>query len=357
MINWKKGIKAVIGIVCICIIVYLLYVLLSYKRIKDNLPLKVNRNSTIESVKTGQSYQIMTYNIGFGAYTPEFTFFMDGGKSSIAKSKESVVTCVKGAANVAKDYHPDFLLLQEVDLKATRSYHVNEKEIFDSMFPEFDNQAAVIYDSAFLFYPIWEPHGKSLSTIACYSRPKMQSAIRRSLPISEDMHKFLDLDRCYSKSRVFVEGGKYLCVYNVHLSAYGNDASIRLAQIKMLTSDMGYEYGEGNYIVCGGDFNHDLLNFEEDSKKVESWAHPFPRTELPNHFMFALDLLSLEKRGLQAKSSRSNDIPYDVEKSFVVTLDGFIVSDNIEVVTYEVVDTGFGYSDHNPVSMQFELKM
>lgn len=38
-----------------------------------------------------KEYSALTYNIGFGAYTPDFSFFMDGGKFSWAKSKDSVL--------------------------------------------------------------------------------------------------------------------------------------------------------------------------------------------------------------------------------------------------------------------------
>ena len=39
-----------------------------------------------------------------------------------------------------------------------------------------------------------------------------------------------------------------------------------------------------------------------------------------------------------------------------MTLDGFIVSDNVEVRSYRHVDTGYLYSDHDPVLMEFVLK-
>jgi exonuclease III len=40
----------------------------------------------------------------------------------------------------------------------------------------------------------------------------------------------------------------------------------------------------------------------------------------------------------------------------VLTVDGFLASANVEVVEAEVVDTGFKWSDHNPVYMEFILK-
>ena len=49
------------------------------------------------------------------------------------------------------------------------------------------------------------------------------------------------------------------------------------------------------------------------------------------------------------------DIPYEKGKSFVVTVDGFIVSRNVTVERAEVIDTGFLWSDHNPVRLTFTL--
>ena len=43
-------------------------------------------------------------------------------------------------------------------------------------------------------------------------------------------------------------------------------------------------------------------------------------------------------------------------KTFVVIVDGFIVSDNVEVVDCQQVDEGFAASDHNPVVMTFKLQ-
>jgi len=54
----------------------------------------------------------------------------------------------------------------------------------------------------------------------------------------------------------------------------------------MLSADMKKEYEAGNYVLCGGDFNHDLKAAEDDdSTDRESWAYPFPRNMLPEHFL------------------------------------------------------------------------
>ena len=39
----------------------------------------------------------------------------------------------------------------------------------------------------------------------------------------------------------------------------------------------------------------------------------------------------------------------------MLTVDGFMVSGNVEVESSKVLDIGFAYSDHNPVEMVFHF--
>ena len=332
----------------------------SYHRIPDNQELKVEtsaaQTSNLSSLHTDTEYSALTYNIGFGAYTPDFSFFMDGGKSSWAKSKDSVLDAVQGAGELAASYDPDFAMIEEVDLDSTRSYHVDEYSILKDCFPDYNYVFAQNYDSAFLFYPFTQPHGSSKSGIGLFSRYPVTFALRRSFPVSTSFTKFFDLDRCYSISRVPVENGKELVIFALHMSAYGNSDEIREGQISMLTADMEKEYEAGNYVLCGGDFNHDLKASEDDDSERESWAYPFPRAELPEHFTFGIDLLTEEERDSLWNSARNADMEYVPDVTYTVTLDGFILSDNMQCISYENINTGYSYSDHDPVYMKFKLK-
>ena len=51
---------------------------------------------------------------------------------------------------------------------------------------------------------------------------------------------------------------------------------------------------------------------------------------------------------------RNNDVPYEKGYTYTVTVDGFIVSDNVKAAAQNI-DTGFEFSDHNPVLLTFEL--
>lgn len=354
-----KGIGKKLGIAgCACVAAAALYggyVFLTYHRIPDGLTQQIVRNTEEPCLKKGVSYRALTYNLGFGAYTPDFTFFMDGGKQSVAESAESVEHCIRGAAETAAALEPDLLLFQEVDLDATRSHHINQYALLEEYFSDYDSTCAVNYDSAYLLVPPWEPHGKSLSSIAAFSRFPIETAVRRSLPVASGWRKLMDLDRCYSAMRLPAENGRELCLYLVHLSAYGHDDSVRAGQMDMLAEDMAAEVERGNYVICGGDFNHDMKNMESSQENAYSWAHIFPRERLPEGIRSAMDLLGEEERAALAESTRYTDVPYAPETSLQLTVDGFLISDNIIMESLEIVDTEYRYSDHNPVLLQFRL--
>lgn len=112
---------------------YVIYVFTSYHRLPDNLeltpepdPLMYDTMNRLPperiNVEPGQkTYTIMTYNIGFGAYTSDYSFFMDGGKYSWARSKDGLNQNLVDMSSAIRSYDPDFLLLQEVDEDGTRT--------------------------------------------------------------------------------------------------------------------------------------------------------------------------------------------------------------------------------------------
>ena len=355
---WKIPIIVVASLLAI-VIVYVSYVFISYSRIEDNTQVEVLGTAASDTVKVDTEYTAMTYNIGFGAYTQDFTFFMDGGSQSWANSKDSVIECTNGGIGLIKANQVDFPVLQEVDFDSTRSYHVDQAQMYRDALPDYCSTMAVNYHSAFLFYPITQPHGASNSGLLTLSNNQITSSLRRSLPISTGLKKILDLDRCYSINRFKVENGKELVIINVHLSAYGTDGDIQQSQLSMLFGDMQKEYERGNYVICAGDYNHDFIGNSKEllndtvGKDIESlaWAAAFPDEMIPDRFSKVTDYAS----GVTVPSCRNCDVPYGPD-CFTVILDGFIVSDNVEPTFVDIINTEFLYSDHNPVLMKFKLK-
>lgn len=350
-----KSIAMILTSLFVIVIGYVAYVLIDYSRVDDNQILSIyNENEQVLNLNT--EYKIITYNIGFGAYEDDYSFFMDGGKYSRAFSKERLEKNLENIKNFLLEQNSDFYLLQEVDELGTRSYKVNQKELFINTFNNYESVWAQNWDSSYLFYPFNSPHGKNKAGMLTFSQYNILSSVRRSLPIEDSLMKFVDLDRCYSVSRIEMINGKELVLYNIHLSAYTSDGKIAEEQLKMLIEDMQLEYNKGNYIVCGGDFNKDLSGNAEAyfgiSGKEYTWAQPIPKDMFENKnlkLVFAYDEVT------KVPSCRNADAAFNPEQ-FILTVDGFIISDNIEIVSSRVIDLKFEYSDHNPVEMIFKLK-
>ena len=141
--------------VILILVIYLLYLVISYHRIEDNLALQVETSDEggqqeTKKLTTGEQYSALTYNLGFGAYTPDFSFFMDGGKSSWAKSKDSVLDTVQGAGDLAASLNPDFAMIEEIDLDSPHALEgmdpeqkeqlLEEIELLDGASAEFDQE-------------------------------------------------------------------------------------------------------------------------------------------------------------------------------------------------------------------------
>lgn len=359
----KRILKIFLSILIVLVLVfvgYLAYILISYHRIDDNQELEISSTgSPLSAFTTENEYRISSANLGFGAYSDDYSFFMDGGTQSWAYSKDAVIENITGSIESIQAVSPDIFIFQEVDLNSTRSYHVNQEDLIlnllESQYDSLSYDFAINYDSAFLMYPLTQPHGKSKSGLLTISSANITDSIRRQLPIEEGLSKLIDLDRCYSKSYIPVDNGKQLVIFNVHLSAYTTDPSTAENQIKMLNEDMLSEVDTGNYVITGGDMNKDLLGdssqYFGDFDYTADWASNFPVELIDDEFTIVGPI----DYDNPVPTVRNADRPYS-DECFVTTIDGFFVSSNIEVVNAAVIDNQFKYSDHNPVYMDFILK-
>ncbi len=352
-----KLLLILILIVAIIVIGYVIYLFATYERIEDETQIEMTGEAQSTTLKWEETHSVMTYNIGFGAYSQDFTFFMDEGEEVKGRSFTEVEENVNSAMGIIEGYDPDFIALQEVDVSSDRSYEMDQSQMIQDKFTNYQSAEAINYDSAYLFYPVTDPIGSSLSEIMTLSKVTMNESVRRSVPIDAGINKFFDLDRCYMVSEIDVDNGKKLYLYNVHLSAYGAGANIKEQQLEMLFGDMQEKAGNGHYVIATGDFNNDLSSSYvkyngEEAPEEEGWAQPINEDLIPRDFV----LLNTYDADGEFPSTRKADIPYNVESpedSTRVTVDGYIVSDNIKVVSHKVINTDYMYSDHMPVYLEF----
>lgn len=364
MRKMKLPLKILLGVLlllALAVVGYVIYVFAAYYRVEDNQTLEAAGMGGVDrgGPAAGELYRAASYNIGFGAYSNDYSFFMDGGRESRARSPEAVRENVTGAMETVGAIAPQFLLLQEVDVDGTRSWHIDELE--ELIAPQLEGMFvhrtfAQNYDSPYLFWPLLEPHGANRAgQVTCSAFP-ISSALRRQLPIEEGFMKLIDCDRCYSVQRIpMSDGSRELVLYNLHLSAYTSDGTIAEEQLKMLFSDMLSEYEQGNYAIAGGDFNKDLLGNSAEvfgvSGPAYTWAQPVPAALIPE----GLSIVAPFDEEKPAASCRNADRVYGPD-NYRVTVDGFVVSANVDVRRAQVWETGFRWSDHNPVYMDFILQ-
>ena len=353
----KKVLIALLIVLALLILVvggYVAYLFIDFHRIEDDQSLSAS-TAGASALPAGVEQSIVTWNVGFGAYSADYSFFMDGGTESRAFSKEACEENVNAVIEKLTDWNADLMLVQEVDFDSTRSYHIDQRQMIESAFPEYSAVFAQNYDSSYLFYPVTKPIGASKSGVLTLASAQIGDAVRRSLPIEGGINKFFDLDRCYSVSSIPVSDGRTLKLYNVHLSAYSSDGSIAREQLALMAQEMAADYAAGSYVIAGGDFNQDLWGdsgaYSGVSGVDASWCKPFPAELLPEGFTL---VNSLDEENL-VLSSRNTNIPYKRGESFEATLDGFIVSDNVQVRSCAIVDTAYANTDHNPVRMTFVL--
>ena len=363
----KKILITLISLVLIFAIGFVGYLELSFYRIGDS-EIAIGNNQT-DMVAIGEIYTIATYNIGFGAYDREYSFFMDkgymaDGSETVGKygkgtSYDNVMKNTTGSIDILRALATDFMILQEVDTRSSRSYKINQRDMILEAFSEYSYTYAENFHSAFLPYPLHDMHGIVNSGILTASRFNMAYSYRYELPIDESFfNKFFDLDRCVNLVRYDIRGtDKQHAVFSVHLSAYDEGGVYRAMQIELLRTLMTAEYEKGNYVIVGGDFNHDIAEGGSDfptEQLTPDWLKTLEGDEFGEHFQIVCDNAR--------PTCRDADIPWVEGVTYATVIDGFIISDNIELITVKTIDhvleedTNFLYSDHNPVVMSFKLR-
>ncbi|PLX11618.1 MAG: hypothetical protein C0594_03370, partial [Marinilabiliales bacterium] len=221
---------------------------------------------------------LLTWNVGFCGLSKEMDFFYDGGKMVRPTYESSYANLEAIRRFVQQQDSVDFFLFQDIDMKAKRSYYLNQ---YDSIAETLSFTAACIginYNVKYVPIPLYEPMGSVLSGIATYSRFIPDSCVRYSYPGNYDWPmKVFMLDRCFLVSRYPLSGGKQLIVVNTHNSAY-DDGSLRKEQMKFLKDFLQAECRKGNYVIVGGDWNQCPPGYDTErvTKGIQDDLELFP---------------------------------------------------------------------------------
>lgn len=295
--------------------------------------------------------KLMSFNIGYGGLGSEADFVLDGGSSNGKPETQELFEEYFGKVrSFIKDSDSDVFFLQEVDRNSSRSYKCDEMA---ALREELEPQSAVFannYLCPYVPFP-WPPIGKVDSGLLTVADFDIISAERKSLPnpFSWPM-RIANLKRAVLVSHIDVEGSdRQLCLINLHLEAYtANEGKLR--QQELLLDIMREEYEKGNWVIAGGDFNQSFPGTRKTFPIIdESWVPgELDEEELGEEFGYVFD----EK----TPTCRLLNGPYNRETAQHYIIDGFIISDNVELISVKTHDLDFEFSDHNPVEIVVRLK-
>jgi endonuclease/exonuclease/phosphatase family metal-dependent hydrolase len=205
--------------------------------------------------------------------------------------------------------------------------------------------------------------GKVNSGILSFSAFETSENTRYAFPTSYSWPvNLFQLDRCFLLSRVPLANGKELVLINTHNEAF-DDGSQRIKQLAMLKNMMFDEYGKGNFVIVGGDWNQNPVGFGdlgiwgiEDlgiggflNSDVRRTIEPAIDSDfLPEGWQWVFDP--------SVPTNRDVNAPYEKGKTKTTIIDFFVVSPNVEVLEIRTEDLGFEWCDHQPVRTKFRLE-
>lgn len=332
--------------------------------IEDNL---ANESDTLPNL--GDTIRLLTFNIGYASLSETEDFAMDGGTKGRMDSLAEVESNIQGISDIISLAEADIYLLQEVDEDSDRSYGTLQYTHFQNLIG-MPSTLGYNYRCIFVPFPFQfsQMMGSVNSGIASFINYHVETSTRHQLPGSFSWPlRLANLKRCMVVSRIPIANStQYLVVVNVHLSAY-DDGSMRLEETNALKQLILDEYDDGNYVIVGGDFNQsfpETVTITENQDGTENYEYLYPLKNPDYWQAFPLEGEWFDDNGFQFAFDSSNPTcrllhqAYDTvnpDNNQYYVIDGFIVSENVEILHVETLDEDFQFSDHNPVKLEVRL--
>lgn len=299
----------------------------------------------------GDTFSLLSWNIGYAGLGRESDFFYDGGKMVIPpehlyeKYYAGVLRQIEGFNNI------DLILLQETDTFSTRSYYQNHYSDIAACLGSHQGIFVKNYDSRFVPVPVHQPMGRVVSGLSFFTRLPLAEA--GQIVFDENYAwptRLFMPDRCFLAATIPVNQTVSLIVINLHLSAF-DDGKLRNAQLETVSDFMKTAWMNGHYVLAGGDWN--MNPHEGDFKDFLSGDEAFSIPLLSAssvfdsswHIAFDPDF----------PTNRDISAPYIKGKTPTTIIDFYIASPNIEILEIRTLYDEFSYSDHHPVFLRFRL--
>ncbi len=350
----KKIFRVILLIVLICTLylgVVIYYGTANDYQPEDKVQLEILGNGN-NQVLEKDTFNILSWNIGFCGLGAEMDFFYDGGEM-VHPTDELVKKYTEGVTGfLSANDSIDFIILQEVDKNSARTGKQNEIEIIAEVLPGLAYTYANNYNVKFVPVPFTNPLGKVQAGQMNLSKIQPIESIRYAFHSSYAWPKRLFmLDRCFILSRFNLGNGKQLVVLNTHNSAYDAGGELRDAEMPLIKEIMLDEYEKGNYMVAGGDWNQNPPGFNPglvDKKYSVKVQEKIKEGFFPKGWNIVYDKF--------LPTNRDIETPFAEGETLTTIIDYYILSPNVEALKVNVIPQDFTFSDHEAVFLKFALK-
>lgn len=337
-----------VGLVGLAIVVYVAVGIFASRTQKPvHRLVRIRHEGSETESRFGNSITLSTWNLGYAGLGADSDFVADGGTSLFPPSWTATRRNLKAILEVASNLEADVNLFQEVSDCSPLSYWVplcaKLRRLYPNRFYAFQKDIA----TKWLIWPIRISHG-----VVAASRIWPVTVETVPLPLESSPAMGL-IKRLYALQVLrfdAVDDEIGWTIINLHLSAFDEGAH-RERQVSAAMSFAESEYKKGRHVILGGDWNLDLSvngTLNEEDSKVLFWLRSFPRELLPDGWAVVAPVNNPTVRAL--------DKPYKRGVTPTATIDGFIISPNIESLSIMSLDTEFGMSDHQPVVACFRLR-
>ncbi|MGJ8529177.1 endonuclease/exonuclease/phosphatase family protein [Maritalea sp.] len=295
----------------------------------------------------GDQLSLLSWNIGYGALGEGADFIADGGTKLISSEKSVVLGNNKAVAALLAQQEFDIYLLQEVSDGSILNHWVDQFTFIQDALHNYAQHFRKDVSTRFLPWPLRINHGTIFA-----SRTEAQEIEIVPLPL-EPGHLMGFIKRRYGLQVARFdrrEDDQQWVVVNLHLSAF-DKGDVRINQVKAVLRFAQEEFAKGHFVVVGGDWNMEIepSTFPHDTaEEFLFWLRPFPKELLPERWQIVSDS--------KVPTVRTLHKPYVAGGNYVASIDGFLISPNVELLDVAAIDLNFANTDHHPIRIDVRAK-
>ncbi len=277
---------------------------------------------------------LVQWNLGYAGLGQDADFKADGGKRILPPSKHSVDRNLTGIAEQVKALEADIYLFQELARPGLLTYGRDVVAKVATALPGTSMMMSADIDHGV-------PRLKHGLGVATRVGLVGQSLVR----LPDDPKRLAGfVTRRYHVQMLDLRlADEPWTVIHLHLSAF-DSGQVREAQFRAVLDLAQAAYARGHHVVVLGDWN---LRFAPThfpytaDPAAQFWIRDMPQARIPQGWHLVFDP--------RTPSVRTNEQPYVAGRNYTTIVDGALVSPGVEALSVTTSDTGFAFTDHQPV--------